>query len=789
MRKNKIINYIFLIVFYLFVIGLFFDFTLRADDSKESKITIDWEEFRSLLKLDVDEIRLSWKEFSKLMEQTGVKYEPEYKVDKGDVVLTREEFKKLIDNMKPPAGDVFIPPADYILTKAAYNGVMGKGSTSFAVILNLEIFDKGKKAYLKIPLFQESLAISEIRLDGNPASLITESGWHYLSTDKVGRHSVTIRFSIESSPDKGSPGLNFNIPQTPVTYISLDIPRADIDVSIQSAQEVTETNVKDHTIVKGYLSSTSYMNISWKSEDKKVKRGPARIYSEVFNLLSIEADAISVTTVFELNVMQNTLNVLTLAIPSNYQVIDVSGGGLGGWSVREEGERQLLDISFEYPFEGSKILTVRSEKLLAEETIVADFEGFEVLGAMRESGYVAGEVKSDAEAEVQEFDNIERIDFQKIPYQLSNLSARPILFAFKYVRHPFDMVVRITKYEKEEALTSFIDFAKVITLFAEDGKLVHQVTFTMQNLWDQFLKVNLPEDASVWSVYVNGRREKASRDSDGRVLVPLARSERGSDGTLIPFDIEIIYTEDLGPFKFSGKKRHSFPTTDILINKVDWILYLPVNYDYISFGGNLSPRVEEIIPVSESEIEMKKFAEEEIMKGEIEFDDKSAEIVAAPVSKEAYDLISTREAGKFATGKAGLLSLKVNIPISGKKYSFEKKIVEKEEALFLDFTYTNEIIIKAVIVLLIIILLFVLFRKRKMFIPLFRSLGKGLVKLLYLFRFAFRPKEFLIIVTVVLFLWILTRSYWYYPLLFLIMLLFFAASIVRFIQSRKKENH
>jgi hypothetical protein len=479
--------------------------------------------------------------------------------------------------------------------------------------------------------------------------------------------------------------------------------------------------------------------------------------------------------------MQNKVNLLALAVPEGYQVVDVSGEGVGGFSVREEQARQLLDISFEYPFEGTKILTLKSERLLPEETIVAGFEGFEVLGALRESGYVAGVVKSDAEAEVQEFSNLERIDFQKIPPQLSNLSARPILFAFKYLRHPFNMVVRITKYEKEEALTSFIDMAKGITLLMEDGKMVHQVTFTMQNLWAQFLKVNLPEDVSIWSVYVNGKREKASKDDDGRVLIPLARSERSFDGALMPFDIELIYTEEVNGFNLLGKKKNYFPTTDILINKAEWTLYLPVNYDYMNFGGNLNPKQEKGIPLAWEDKE----SVEGAMLGdeaEITLSEEAMSMPAAP-KKAAVSQLDKADV-QFATGKAGLLSVKVNVPISGVQYTFEKKLVEREEALFLDFTYANEIIIKALIILLIVILLFILFRKRRLFIPLFRALGKGLVKVLYLLKLAVRPKEFLIIITVVLFFWILTRSYWYYPLFSFVLLLLFGASIVKFIQSR-----
>ena len=801
MKREKTVNYIFLICFYLFLLFSFLNFSLEAGNSANSKITIDWKEFRSLLKLDVDEIRLSWEEFSKLMEQTGSVYKPEYRVESGDVVLKREEFKKLLDRMKPPRGEELIPPADYVITKATYNGVMGSESTTFTVFLNLEVFDKHKRSYLKIPLLQENLAISEVQLDGQPASVITESGWHYLSTNLVGRHSVSVKFSVGSSPDKGSPGLNFNIPQTPITYLTLDIPRSNLEVNIHYAEEIIKKDAKGHTIIRSYLSPTSYMKVSWKKEDKRVERGPGRIYSEFFNLLSIEADAISVTTRLELNVVQNKINSLSLIVPENYQVIDVNGEGLGGWSVREEKERQLLDISFEYPFEGVKVITLKSEKLLPEETIVANFEGFEVLGAMRESGYVAGEVKSDAEAEVQEFSNLERIDFQKIPPELSNLSVRPILFAFKYLRHPFNMVVRITKYEKEEALTSFIDIAKGVTLFKEDGKMIHQVTFTMQNLWDQFLKLSLPENVSIWSVYVNGKREKASKGGDGKVLIPLARSERGPEGALIPFDIELIYTEEVDKFNFLGKKRNCFPATDILINKAEWTLYLPVNYDYIRFGGNLEPVVLKPEPVvSVSEIEngiLEDESEAQIM--DLEKKELSGEgvivtkeIAAGSASKmppESLDSQIDKIGSQFTTGKAGLFSVRVNIPISGVEYSFEKKLVEREEELFLDFTYTDELIKKTLLLLLIIIVLFFLFKQKRIFFPVFDGVNRIFIRSQRLFTIVLRPKEFLIIITVILFFWIWIRAYWYYPLFSFVLILFFIASIVRFVQNRRKNSH
>ena len=115
---------------------------------------------------------------------------------------------------------------------------------------------------------------------------------------------------------------------------------------------------------------------------------------------------------------------------------------------------------------------------------------------------------------------------------------------------------------------------------------------------------------------------------------------------------------------------------------------------------------------------------------------------------------------------------------------FEKKLVEREEELFLNFTYANELIKKTIFILLIIILLAFFVRKRRIFLPVFNEMERFFGRTSSLFAIVLRPKEFFIIITAILFLWIWTRAYWYYPLLTFVLLLFFTISIVRFIKSR-----
>ena len=73
---------------------------------EKSQLTIPWDEFKKLLRLDEKEVVLSLDAFQKMVAQTGIKTTPVHTMREGSVVLTRAEFEKLVNQMKPPADPV-----------------------------------------------------------------------------------------------------------------------------------------------------------------------------------------------------------------------------------------------------------------------------------------------------------------------------------------------------------------------------------------------------------------------------------------------------------------------------------------------------------------------------------------------------------------------------------------------------------------------------------------------------------------------------------------------------------
>ena len=101
MRKRAVLSVISGTFFLISIVAVAL---LHAEESVagKSQLTIPWDEFKRLLRLDEKEIVLSLDAFHKLVAQTGTTATPAHTIREGNVVLTRAEFEKLVDQMKPP---------------------------------------------------------------------------------------------------------------------------------------------------------------------------------------------------------------------------------------------------------------------------------------------------------------------------------------------------------------------------------------------------------------------------------------------------------------------------------------------------------------------------------------------------------------------------------------------------------------------------------------------------------------------------------------------------------------
>jgi hypothetical protein len=219
MKIKQFLPYLFLSLLMVF---FFSALVYPQQKTEEGSVSIPWEEFRKLLELDKDVVELSWEEFQKILVQTGNKYVPPFQLKDEKVILTREQFKRLLDQMKPPVITAVNPPADFLITKASYKGRITNKDASFRADFSTEIFDRRRSQYVKIPLFPMSFALKDVLFDGRQALLILENNRYTLTTSQIGQHQISADFSLKTNLEQGPRAVSFPIPRTPITSLEVD---------------------------------------------------------------------------------------------------------------------------------------------------------------------------------------------------------------------------------------------------------------------------------------------------------------------------------------------------------------------------------------------------------------------------------------------------------------------------------------------------------------------------------------------------------------------------------------
>jgi len=718
----------------------------ETTDNK-SQLTVPWDEFKRLLRLDEDkdEIILSWEIFQKLLAQTGTETTPQYTLQEGNVVLTRAEFKRLVNQMKPPTRPtVSPPPFDYLITKVIYTGKMRENNTAFTGTFTVHVLKK--EDYLKVPLLHNSVALEDVRVGGKPALVVSEGGYHNVVLSKPGEYVVQAAFSQKSSIEKGPHKVDLAIQRTPITLFRLEMPLKNIDVEIPQAQQVLTSEKGGITFVSATIAPGNAISVRWSEKVSVAKKIPPKLYSEIYHLVSIEDDALKVTSDINYTILHSEVNSVKVVIPDDVTILSVSGEGVGEWQEVEQQDQRLLLIPFTYGKKGGVTISVASETPLSDKGLPNAFEGIRTLDTVRETGFVGIELNTSAEVTVAERAGLEEVAVQKLPPALFNKSVKPLIFGFKYLKHPYNVVLDVKKHEKIAVPIAAIDSASVVTLFTEDGKVIHQLVYHIRNSAKQFLEIQLPEKTDVWSVMVGTEPVESSINAQGKLLVPLIRS-RSVNNRLDTFPVEVIYCLVQARFAPFGLRGAQLPVVDVLISQLMWSVYLPNDYSYLYFSSTLEKeeiiRGLNILAVAQRQYD-EKAMKEVLQSGESETDairrDKLKKVYKGKDYRSTFRNVPMQEeqlssqvdaeigfsgrleglaqqaapvAAPRGRGATGILPIQIQVPTGGQVYRFAKTIIKPEDPLEFSVTYTQSWLARLIKWLMLVLIIWILYLKRK----------------------------------------------------------------------------
>jgi hypothetical protein len=694
--------------------------------------------------MDENEIVLPIETFRKLVAQTGEQTPPQHTERDGLVVMRRAEFQALVDAMKPPADAAGIPPFDYLVTRSAYSGKMGKTGTRFTASFRIHVLKRN--AYLKIPLLYQNMALEDLRVDGSPALAVSENGYHQVVLARPGEHTAEAVFSVRSSLDQGPQRLDLSVLPTPILLFRLELPFRGIDVDIPQAQALTAEPAGAGTVVTAVIPSGGSIGVVWRRQVPVTAKLPPKVYAEVLHLVSIEDGALRSNSDVVLNILHSGVDQVSLLVPSDLNVLGVSGDAVGAWQEKAQAGQRLITVPFTYARQGAAVFTVTTEKPLTEKGAANTFTGFRVPGAVRETGAIGVALNTSAEVKAAEAVGLERVAVQKLPPALANKSEKPLLLAYRFLKHPFTLVLDVERHEKITVPMASAVSANAVTLFTEDGKVVHRVIYRIRNSEKQFLEIRVPKDADVWSVFVGNEPVESSLGSDGRLLVPLIRS-RTAGSRLETFPVEIIYCLSGSSFPWIGWRHAALSPADVMVSQIVWSVYVPNDYAYIYFkstmekeemirGVNVFGRKSRVVravqaPMPEMsgqepaklEEQVRDFYKGKEAKSRFRNVPMEAEQVARQMQAEMdfgskLDEIAQAPSQAVGAGGAGVMPVQIAIPTTGQVYRFARTIVKPEDPLTVGAFFVRQGLVSLVLWIVILAVLWLLVRNRKRLRPL-----------------------------------------------------------------------
>jgi len=592
---------------------------------------------------------------------------------KTNVDIPWTELRGLIELSMRTIETTETPPVDFIIPFAEYDAKISGDALRGKIEIPIVILEEG---YVEIPLFDQSLPLSSPQIDGRSAPLLPRNGKHTLILKGPGNFNFSAEFIMELAEHVTN--FRLNIPRTSSTRFKLTIPGADLDVKLSPASKTSGATSGKSTVVEAFIPSTDYLYCEWMTAlpEKAAEELEPIVYSEVRTLFSVGEGLVRGSSELSFSVVQGKVDVLRFQVPVDVRILDVRSGNLRDWKMEDDGDVRTVSAYLKFPTGGTITVTCDYERSMEAVSAIVNLPNIHCLAVEREKGYIGVEATTNVEINLlpNEIDIATRIDRSELPQGLWSRASHPIILAFKYLETPYTIALDIEKHEDLPVKVATADDAAFVAIVTAEGNYIVRGTYSVRNNLKQFLALQLPEDAELWSLFVSGHPAKPGKGEEDRVLIPMEKSRGGEDATTFP--VEVIYFVEgkkLGAF---GKRKVILPKVDVPVSVMNLSLYLPYGYTYTGFGGNMQEGFNEgwsdggsyrlsagSMGYDESNVAPQAAKMDRMMESQVQYEEEMKEVVQAV----------------FSSTEKGVMPVRISIPQVGDLHRFQKYIVPEDE--------------------------------------------------------------------------------------------------------------
>ena len=278
-----------------------------------------------------------------------------------------------------------------------------------------------------------------------------------------GEQHLTARFAALAAESNEWRSTSFDVPCAVVRQVAIVCDREDLAVQFPGAVQVDRRkNAAGKTEVVAYLTPGSRFAVQWKPQVRKLK-GELAVTCDGYAVASASVGALKLDTVFTYRVVQGQLEKLSLAVPDQLNVTQVSGEDIREWKLDErKGGGRTLNVALSRPQPRQYVLRVEGERVLPAFPCKFDLPVVVPEGVIRAGGFLLLGTDSAVRLIVAKAAGLSQIDPAAFPRPGSAEAQRQLVpqraaSAYQYAHLPFQMELSaediVTSLSSEERLT------------------------------------------------------------------------------------------------------------------------------------------------------------------------------------------------------------------------------------------------------------------------------------------------------------------------------------------------
>jgi len=276
-----------------------------------------------------------------------------------------------------------------------------------------------KQAHRRMSLIQGDAVLakldqaqSEYKLDYDQ-----ENKAYYVAWPRTGRYRIDAAFMAKSQADPNSSWrqTSLEVPFGRVRRIQLVSDRPDLEVQLPGAMRIQRKIEQGQLVISAILGARQPLVVRWKPQ---VKLADAKLVlsSQANTIVDVRAGLLGVDVLFDFQVAQGKIEVLTFAVPAGVSITALEGVHIRNWALKDgaEGVRNLV-VELSRPQEKDYRLRIRAEAGIDKFPAEVEVPAIKPAGGIRASGHLAVGTDSALQLVVAESSGLTQIDAAVFP--------------------------------------------------------------------------------------------------------------------------------------------------------------------------------------------------------------------------------------------------------------------------------------------------------------------------------------------------------------------------------------